>query len=53
MSGPAHVVFAGLCTWDVVHLVKRLPSPDEKVAALDFFTAAGGPPSLAPQPKTR
>jgi sugar/nucleoside kinase (ribokinase family) len=47
MSGPAHVVFAGLCTWDVVHLVKRLPSPDEKVAALDFFTAAGGPATNA------
>ena len=47
MSGPARVVFAGLCTWDVVHLVTRLPSPDEKVAALDFFTAAGGPATNA------
>jgi len=36
-------VFAGLTTWDVIQLVERVPAPDEKVAGLDFLTAAGGP----------
>ena len=43
MPGPARVTFAGLATYDVVHLVEALPASDAKVAALDFFTAAGGP----------
>ncbi|MGC4175047.1 PfkB family carbohydrate kinase [Demequina sp.] len=47
MSDAARVMCAGLTTWDVVHLVSRLPSTDEKVAALDFFTAAGGPATNA------
>jgi sugar/nucleoside kinase (ribokinase family) len=40
-------VFAGLATLDIVQLVERLPHPDEKVAALDFFVAAGGPAANA------
>lgn len=40
-------MFAGLATWDVIHLVDRLPQPDEKVAALDFLAAAGGPAANA------
>ena len=47
MSGPARVVFAGLATYDVIQLVERLPLPDEKVAALEFLTAAGGPAANA------
>ncbi|NYI40925.1 PfkB family carbohydrate kinase [Demequina lutea] len=40
-------VFAGLATLDIVQLVERLPHPDEKVAALDFLVAAGGPAANA------
>jgi len=47
MEPAPRVVCAGLTTWDVVHLVSRLPGSDEKVAALDFFTAAGGPATNA------
>jgi len=47
MAGGARVLFAGLATWDVVHLVSRLPAADQKVAALSFFTAAGGPAANA------
>jgi len=43
----ARVVLAGLATYDVIHLVSRLPGADEKVAALDFVTAAGGPAANA------
>lgn len=41
------VLCAGLATFDVIQLVDRLPHPDEKVAALDFLTAAGGPATNA------
>lgn len=40
-------VFAGLATWDVIQLVERVPGPNEKVAALDFLLAAGGPATNA------
>jgi sugar/nucleoside kinase (ribokinase family) len=40
-------IFAGLATLDVIQLVERLPLPDEKVAALDFALAAGGPAANA------
>jgi len=43
----AHILFAGLATVDVIQLVERLPAPNEKVAALDFVTAAGGPAANA------
>jgi sugar/nucleoside kinase (ribokinase family) len=43
----ARVLAAGLATYDVIQLVSRLPAPDEKVAALDFLTAAGGPATNA------
>ncbi len=41
------VLCAGLATFDVIQLVDRLPHSDEKVAALDFLTAAGGPAANA------
>ena len=47
MPGTPRVVCAGLATYDVIQLVERLPSPDEKVAALSFVTAAGGPAANA------
>ena len=40
-------LFAGLATLDIVQLVERLPAPNEKVAALDFCVAAGGPATNA------
>lgn len=40
-------LFVGLSTVDIVQLVERLPSPNEKVAALDFLVAAGGPATNA------
>jgi sugar/nucleoside kinase (ribokinase family) len=40
-------LFVGLATLDVVHLVERLPTPNEKVVALDCLTAAGGPAANA------
>ena len=40
-------LFAGLTTLDVIQQVERLPSPNEKVAALDFAVAAGGPATNA------
>jgi len=47
MPAPARVIFAGLATYDVIQRVQRLPLPDEKVAALSFLTAAGGPAANA------
>ncbi len=47
MASSARAVFAGLATYDVIQLVERLPLPDEKVAALSFLTAAGGPAANA------
>ena len=44
---PPRAIFAGLATLDIVQLVERLPHPDEKVAALDFLVAAGGPAANA------
>ncbi|SEJ00332.1 PfkB family carbohydrate kinase [Demequina mangrovi] len=40
-------LFAGLATLDIVQLVERLPSPNEKVAALEFAVCAGGPATNA------
>lgn len=42
-----NALFAGLATLDIVQLVERLPRPNEKVAALDFLVAAGGPAANA------
>lgn len=36
-------LFVGLATLDVIHVVERLPGPDEKVTSLARFVAAGGP----------
>ena len=46
-SRPPRAIFAGLATLDVIQLVNRLPHPNEKVAALDFLLAAGGPAANA------
>ncbi|MDN4476758.1 PfkB family carbohydrate kinase [Demequina sp. SYSU T00192] len=43
----AAALFAGLATLDIVQLVERLPSPNEKVAALEFSVCAGGPAANA------
>lgn len=40
-------LFAGLATLDIVQLVEALPSPNQKVAALDFTVCAGGPAANA------
>ena len=37
------MLFVGLATLDVIHLVERLPAPDEKLTSLARFLAAGGP----------
>jgi len=47
MPATPRAVFAGLATYDVIQLVERLPLPNEKVAALSFVTAAGGPAANA------
>lgn len=39
--------FVGLGVVDVIHLVDRLPRPDEKVVARDELVAAGGPAANA------
>ncbi|MDN4489864.1 PfkB family carbohydrate kinase [Demequina sp. SYSU T00068] len=43
----AAAIFAGLSTLDIVQLVERLPASNQKVAALDFLVAAGGPATNA------
>jgi sugar/nucleoside kinase (ribokinase family) len=43
----ARAIFAGLATVDIVQLVERLPGANEKVAALEFLVAAGGPAANA------
>jgi sugar/nucleoside kinase (ribokinase family) len=40
-------LFVGLATLDVVYLVGRHPDADEKITALDFMSAAGGPAANA------
>lgn len=40
-------IFAGLCTLDVIQSVERMPGANEKIAALDFLMAAGGPATNA------
>lgn len=44
---PPVAVFAGLCTLDVIQLVERVPSANEKIVALDFVMAGGGPATNA------
>lgn len=46
-SSTPRALFAGLATLDIVQLVERLPQPNEKVGALDFLVAAGGPAANA------
>ncbi|MFT4109924.1 hypothetical protein, partial [Propionicimonas sp.] len=40
-------LFVGLATLDVVHLVDRLPAPNEKAVARRTWLAAGGPAAVA------
>lgn len=40
-------VFAGLTTLDIIQSVERVPSSNEKVAALEFLVVAGGPAANA------
>jgi len=44
--GPA-ALFTGLCTFDLIQAVPRLPGPNEKVTAAGQLTAAGGPATNA------
>lgn len=44
---PPRALFAGLTTLDVIQQVEAVPSPNQKVAALDFAIAAGGPATNA------
>ena len=44
---PPVAVFAGLCTLDVIQSVEQVPGANEKIAALDFVMAAGGPATNA------
>ncbi|MGW4084131.1 PfkB family carbohydrate kinase [Streptomyces sp. NPDC004822] len=46
-EGRPRGLFVGLCTLDVVQLVDRVPTPDEKVTALDQLVTAGGPAANA------
>lgn len=46
-NDPVSVVCCGLTTLDVVQVVDRLPGPDEKLTAVDFFDDAGGPAANA------
>lgn len=41
------IVFAGLCTLDIIQLVSAYPASDEKVTALAQTVAAGGPATNA------
>lgn len=40
-------LFVGLATLDVIQLVEKLPAENEKISALDFAFAAGGPATNA------
>jgi sugar/nucleoside kinase (ribokinase family) len=40
-------LFVGLCTFDIIQSVARMPGPNEKVTALQQATAAGGPATNA------
>lgn len=44
---PAHGLFVGLITLDLLYLVTELPNRNQKVVALDSLTAAGGPATNA------
>jgi sugar/nucleoside kinase (ribokinase family) len=44
--GPA-ALFAGLCTFDLIQAVTRMPGPNEKMTAARQLTAAGGPATNA------
>jgi sugar/nucleoside kinase (ribokinase family) len=50
MASPAaapRALFAGLCTFDLIQSVDRIPGQNEKVTALDQAVAAGGPATNA------
>ena len=46
-SPEPRALFAGLTTLDVIQQVERLPGPNQKMVALDFAVAAGGPATNA------
>jgi len=50
MASPAEAprgLFAGLCTFDLIQSVDRIPGQNEKVTALEQAVAAGGPATNA------
>jgi len=46
-SAAPRALFAGLCTFDLIQSVARVPGRNEKVTALDQAVAAGGPATNA------
>ena len=44
---PVHGLFVGLCTFDLIQSVSRVPGPNEKVTAVEQAVAAGGPAANA------
>jgi sugar/nucleoside kinase (ribokinase family) len=40
-------LFVGLITLDLIYLVDQLPTPNQKIVALDYAVAAGGPATNA------
>jgi sugar/nucleoside kinase (ribokinase family) len=44
---PAHGLFVGLITLDLLYLVTELPDRNQKIVALDYLMAAGGPATNA------
>jgi sugar/nucleoside kinase (ribokinase family) len=44
---PPRAVFAGLCTFDLIQLVERVPAANEKTTAIAQVIAAGGPAANA------
>jgi len=47
MKGSPTGLFVGLSTLDVIQLVEAIPGANEKVVALDYMIAAGGPATNA------
>ena len=47
MTAHPAALFAGLCTFDLIQAIERMPGPNEKVTALRQLTAAGGPATNA------
>jgi sugar/nucleoside kinase (ribokinase family) len=47
MTSSKHGLFAGLATLDLLYLTEALPTQNQKIVALDYTVAAGGPATNA------